>query len=291
MQLKPIDNIMIKIKWLNGIVYSFFKAVSFLLIPLLTGCLGYEIKDNKVYFKTWDAGFGRRELEVQADINTFEVLKFDNWAKDKQQVFYRGIPIERADPSTFEALTQRYAKDNNSAWYEFKPIHGADGGSFRLLGGGYSTDNHDLYYLRKALGSPSPENYKVIYEKEKGRAEWITDGQFYYYYSEKIPSDDYKNITIYIGSDGIAKDSKWVYYGKRKMNYDYKGNMIVDSIDVASFEVTNYIDVHDKWGCINVFKGRQDCKENAVIMPILGVNPSKDMINSKEVTRFLRSKP
>lgn len=93
-----------------------------------------------------------------------------------------------------------------------------------------------------------------------------------------MPSDDFENVTIYLGSDGIATDLKWAYYDGHKMNYDKKGNQIIDSIDIATFEVTNYIDCRDKLGCISVVKGRVDCDDNARVMPIKAVKP-----NGKEI--------
>ena len=77
----------------------------------------------------------------------------------------------------------------------------------------------------------------------------------------KIPSDDYKNLFLFKGSAGIAKDKKWVYMMDRKINFDEEGNKILDTVDAATFTVTNYLECKDKYGCINVYHGREDCNK------------------------------
>lgn len=89
---------------------------------------------------------------------------------------------------------------------------------------------------------------------------WSTDGCFYYFNNFKIPSNDYENIKFFIGSAGFAKDKRWVYYRDRKINYNGKGERIIDTVDVETFNVTNYLDCSDKFGCLNHVHGRKNCK-------------------------------
>ncbi|MDR2231745.1 MAG: hypothetical protein LBE56_01330, partial [Tannerella sp.] len=72
----------------------------------------------------------------------------------------------------------------------------------------------------------------------------------------KVPSDDYDNLKIYPESGGITHDRFHAYYLDRNLNYDLKGNLLTDTIDIATFKVTGYLDCHDKFGTINVFRGR-----------------------------------
>jgi hypothetical protein len=105
-----------------------------------------------------------------------------------------------------------------------------------------------------------PPNFKFVYGEGDYQC-WTTDGKYYYYNNYKVPSDDYANLIIYEKSGGISKDRHWVYFLDHKLNYDIDGKKVVDTIDVGSFKVMGYIQCTDKWGCLNVFHGRQKCKE------------------------------
>ena len=76
----------------------------------------------------------------------------------------------------------------------------------------------------------------------------------------KVPSDDYQHVVLYKNSGGISKDSKLVYFGNRNIIYDDSGKRVLDTLDIQSFKVTGYIACRDKFGCINVFHGRENCK-------------------------------
>jgi len=41
----------------------------FLLLLLLTGCSGYEVRDEQVYWTYWNEGTGNGERELNADQN------------------------------------------------------------------------------------------------------------------------------------------------------------------------------------------------------------------------------
>lgn len=101
-------------------------VVSFLF---LSGCsTGYRKDGNAVYYEYWNEGSGSHKDKLDADPETFEVLKDDSYAKDKKRVFYNGDVIKGADAATFEALNEWYAKDKNKGcrdkWGCFNPYHG-----------------------------------------------------------------------------------------------------------------------------------------------------------------------
>jgi hypothetical protein len=97
----------------------------------LIGCsTGYEKEANAVYYKSWNEGSGSSKYTLDADPQTFRVLKNSNYAKDKQKVFYKGIVIEGADATTFEALEEGYARDKNHGYYEKTPVISSKGQTF-----------------------------------------------------------------------------------------------------------------------------------------------------------------
>ena len=90
---------------------------------------------------------------------------------------------------------------------------------------------------------------------------WATDGCFYYYKNNKIPSDDYHNVQVFKDTRGVAKDKSWFYFLDKRINFNQKGEKLFD-VDVASFTYQDpYVDGgKDKFGCINAREGRMKCE-------------------------------
>ncbi len=76
----------------------------------------------------------------------------------------------------------------------------------------------------------------------------------------KVPSDDFRHMTVYKNSGGLAKDRKWVYFLDHRINYNDSGRWVIDTVDVTSFVVTGFLECRDKYGCINPYHGREHCK-------------------------------
>jgi hypothetical protein len=106
----------------------------------------------------------------------------------------------------------------------------------------------------------SARDFKYVYTDDNGWARWTTDGCFYYYMNFKVPSDDFRHMTVYKNSGGLAKDRKWVYFLDHRINYNDSGRWVIDTVDVTSFVVTGFLECRDKYGCINPYHGREHCK-------------------------------
>ena len=231
-----------------------------LTLSFLSCSTGYKKEGNAVYYQRWNEGSGRHKDKLDADPKTFQVLKFDTYAKDNNSVFYQGEKIIGADAKTFEALGDFYARDKNFGWYGKDTIKTSKGKTFKVINDYYSTDGFDVFYETSPLHMAEPRSFKFVYGEGEYQC-WTTDGVYYYYNNSKVPSDDYKNLKIYPTSGGLSKDKSWVYFLDHKLNYDIDGKKVVDTIDVASFEVTGYIECRDKFGCFNVYHGRENCNK------------------------------
>ena len=236
-----------------------------IIFSILTGCTGYVVENDAVYYRDWNEarGSGKRLLKG-LDPKTFEVLENDDYGKDLNFVYYNGNPIAAADPKTFKLVAGLYAVDKIKAYYAGDSIEASSSNDFKIIDSYYSSDYKDIYYTTKPLHVCKIKSFK-IFPNESNQWDyqrWTTDGCFYYFMNFKIPSEDYKNIFLFNGSAGIAKDKKWVYMMDRKINFDIEGNKILDTVDVATFTVTNYLDCRDKFGCINVYHGREDCNKS-----------------------------
>lgn len=221
---------------------------------------GYKKEGDVVYYEHWNEGSGQHKDKIEADPKTFIILEYDTYAKDEKSVFYQGEKIIGADAKTFEALGEYYAKDKNFGWYGKDTIKTSNGMTFKVINSYFSTDGHDVFYTTEPLKMEDPKNFRFV-EGEGDIETWTTDGKYYYYNYYKVPSDDYKNLTIYPKSGGLSKDLHWVYYLDHKLNYDIDGKRVVDTIDIATFKVTGFIECRDKYGCFNVYHGREKCDD------------------------------
>ena len=114
---------------------------------------------------------------IPADPNSFFISSINPWfAKDSTKVFYTGIPLTIADPTSFEVLDApaeggSYAKDKNYAYYEINssdasqsltPIPNADAASFTAIGYGYAKDVHSVYLEGKIIPGTDPMTFKIV---------------------------------------------------------------------------------------------------------------------------------
>lgn len=117
----------------------------------------YSIREGKVYV---------RDKEVKkADVSSFEVIgsychtdmnDLRCFAKDKNNVYYHGIPLKNANPKEFVFLESGYSKDDSNVYYIYDNknvvVRGADAASFEVIGVreedsyAYAKDKNSIYY-------------------------------------------------------------------------------------------------------------------------------------------------
>lgn len=235
----------------------------FFLLIFFASCNEYQNDGNAVYYKSWDEGNGTQIKKLNgANPKKFRVLEYDDYAKDDRLVFYKGIAIKGADALTFDPIADFYAKDKYRGYYAGDSIRSSKGATFKIIDDYYSTDGNDIFCDTIPLKVTSTKKFRFVFDSgDANWARWATDGKYYYYGSLRVPSDDYAHMTLYKGN-GISKDRKWAYYGNHRINYDDSGKRIMDTIDVASFTVTGFLECRDKFGCINVYGKREQCKPN-----------------------------
>ncbi|HLP52484.1 MAG TPA: DKNYY domain-containing protein [Chitinophagales bacterium] len=236
-------------------------ALLFLVVAMLSSCVGYVKKSDGVYYRDCNEANGCSLRKIDADPETFETLG-DGYARDIDRVFIGGGPIEGADAATFKVLSNSYAVDKDHAYYGGHVIESSTGKNFKVIDAYYSTDDIDVFYQSNPLKVCSVKNFRRLYEDDKESLSdyWSTDGCYYYYMHFKIPSADYTNVQLLKETPGFAKDKQWVYNLDQKINFNIDGEKILDTVDAASFTINKYCDsCRDKFGCINLYKGRVPC--------------------------------
>jgi hypothetical protein len=136
----------------------------FCIVLVFSGCnTGYRKVDGKWSYVTWDEGNGNRTKSLGADDATFKVLNNREYAKDKDNVYYKGGLIAGADAGTFELLKGGpYAKDKNHVYLLDATVINADPTSFTEIGYPYGKDKKGIYCGTMPMNVGNIEEFEVI---------------------------------------------------------------------------------------------------------------------------------
>lgn len=236
----------------NGKVY-------FHTLSSLTGTTSFEVEgaDAATFEQLSDPRFGHDKNHIymaagiieEADPSTFKMMRELNvlgtsrYARDKNFVFLEGTVIPGADPATFKKLEGYYTIDSKHIYYDGQPFTN-NSSTFSTMDEYYSRDSADIYVMGEALGVCSVKNFEFVFPRGKSEAigfdepgtdRWARDGCLYFYGKDKMPSDDYDNITVFKGSMGVMKDSRTAYVRGRDIRFDANGEKLLDTLDLATF--------------------------------------------------------
>ena len=217
--------------------------IAFSTIIILAGCSfnntrhrsWYEKSGDNVYFNTKRRDEPKHRIQViGVDIVSFVILD-DDYAKDKNTVYYNGKLLDQAKPSTFEVIGYGYAKDQIRVYHYKGEIIGADPESFQVLQHifvGYAKDNISAFFDGEKIVGADPETIEYL-------SEWYAkDENFVYTNGYKIEGADPSSFMII--DTFFSKDKNTVY-----AHFDGKRRKIPD-FDPASFEVVNSRYLKDK---------------------------------------------
>ncbi|RKS89643.1 DKNYY family protein [Flavobacterium limicola] len=188
----------------------------FLLTFLITSCNpGYRKIDNKWAYVTYDEAAGRRVRYIEVDNETFEILKENDYAKDKSKVFYTGTIIPTADSKTFNIIGQGYSKDNFQVFMDNEIMIGANPLSFKMLDYPYSRDDNTIFCGTIPMDVKDVENFKVI--RTSGGKTTALSSHFIKFNPEFSFIDTLKyNGVIYGDGQGETLTEKFDGYKKKK---------------------------------------------------------------------------
>jgi len=122
-----------------------------------------------------------------ADPETFETIKYEypnntgilnvdyRYAKDKKNVYYLGLIIPEADPSSFKIMDFIYSKDKNNVYYvatspdkpvQISKIVGADVKSFKFFDDYISMDKNNVYCGASKLKGADVKTFRKLASNE-----------------------------------------------------------------------------------------------------------------------------
>ncbi len=248
---------------------------------------GYEIKGDKVYYKgqvivgaeaktfetigefvynlapakDYYAYYEKGVLVSQSGSNFFkeygnhyfkrgvEVYGLYNSEMDLQIV-----PIEGADPDTFESINEFYSKDAEDVFYYESKITGADPSTFEIVDLPYSKDKDHVYRNGVIVLGANPDSFQVV--KSEFKLLYYGKDTAGVYYESILQNAD--PSTFYIKTLK-ASEKYYIEFGA-DTNGLYKNGVLLTGIDpnMAYLENTGAIvrDVDTKW-----YRERAHCDE------------------------------
>lgn len=218
------------------------------LVALLSGCgaggsrsVGYQRSGGEWVYVTSDAGNGRVAHPINgADTSTFEVLSADNYARDKDHVYFKTHRLDNADPSTFVVVSDVvyvYGKDANHVWLRDVLVRDADPATFQTLTFPYARDQSHLFcgslpmkvhdidsfevlhgtsglHTSFAKGKPLKEQYPDLEVTQDNPISWAGgwahDDRACFFGPFELKNADRNSFTVL--SDIYAKDKDRVYW-------------------------------------------------------------------------------
>ena len=93
----------------------------------------------------------------------------NNYAKDKQTVFFENKPVTGAHAAAFvvvpgyENTTEElyFAKDDVHVFWKDKIVSGADPATFQAIEFGYGTDKNHVFYKTSIMQGADPKTFRV----------------------------------------------------------------------------------------------------------------------------------
>ncbi|MDC0008168.1 DKNYY domain-containing protein [bacterium] len=103
------------------------------------------------------------QLIEDADPESFKLLEKNQFATDKDHVYYYGLKMKGADPKTFVIVNDHYSSDANHIFHNHFQIEGADLESFEILRNDrYAKDKNHFYDGALQLDPSDTETRSLI---------------------------------------------------------------------------------------------------------------------------------
>lgn len=189
---------------------------------------GYVFENGTWNYVSYDTGVGRRVNPINVKKYEFQKLKYKDFARDNESVYFKNNKIEGSDPETFEVIStanrRSYAKDKNNVyiyikngWSVFR-IYNADPATFEALEFPYSKDKNDAYNGTLPLFVDDVSKFKVVEGgsiSQSTLAEYFIEPITQSEESAKYNKEKYGNIKgpILYSDEGKAQTEKLFYEG------------------------------------------------------------------------------
>lgn len=160
----------------------------------------YEIKNGKLFY--------HGHVINDVDLETIRIIG-DCFFADKNGVYYSAkIPVESADPNSFQYLKDEYARDEKSIFSGSNKLDAIDPANFVCLGYNYAKDKNHIFYHKHILRDADAHSFRVIPHQDNYYG-YACDHQHVYFNGEKLLDADPESFQII--EKEYAKDASHVY--------------------------------------------------------------------------------
>jgi len=188
-----------------------------ILSLLLVSCgEGYEKTDDNKWTWVLHSEAGKHIREIDADNPTFEILDYPEYAKDKNNVYWRGIEISNADPMTFKVITENgYSKDENNVYLDNEIVIFANPNTFEVIKWPYSKDDERVFNGNLPMEVDNIQEFEIT---KGGGLKSSSTKEFFIEWNEEYKWLDTLNINgIIVGENAEARTKKERYKGFKKI--------------------------------------------------------------------------
>lgn len=147
----------------NGVVYKSWNEAWGSSSFIVKGADAASFQSLKgPYAKDKEHVYFRGSPIVGAEPSTFVALS-ETYAKDSEHAYFEAVVITHANPASFVASSDlNYAKDENDVYILGRPIEACDPQSFRWLKDDWQIDSKCAYRRAKKLPGADPRSFSVI---------------------------------------------------------------------------------------------------------------------------------
>ena len=231
--------------------------------------MDYFVDKNSIYYDDYE---NLKKIQG-ADKNSFEITGY-YIAKDKNNVYYKGIKLENVDSKSFEDFDNFIAKDKNRVFYieGNGEIENVDVASFEMIEDTrYFRDKNNIFVIKYGNNFPDGQGFVKLKNIDKNSFTALSkdigkDKNGVYYLDKKINGISPNNTKVIeeIGQDNYILKSGNNYYltfNSNKDSYDRENEKIevkkINGLNI-DFETFKYFGIFDYYKDKNSFYYRSD---------------------------------
>lgn len=141
------------------------------------------------------------------------------YAKDREQVYFNGNALKKADSSAFVSLGGCFGRDASNIYFEDGRLPNADRQLWRRIGGDYSRDEQLVFWQHKVIKDAVPFDFRQI---DPFDDDYAYDGRYFYCRNDKISQDEYVDAlkSTEEGLGSLAENCSTGKWQQIMYNYD-----------------------------------------------------------------------
>ena len=176
---------------------------------------GYQENDGKWTWVLYSEA-GKHIRELNPDNSTFKILENEEYAKDKNTVYRRGVEIDKADPKTFKVISENgYSMDKYNVYLDNEIVIFANPKTFKVMEWPYSKDDKRIYNGNLPMEVDNIEEFEIT---KSGGGKTSSMKSFFIEWHKEYKWLDTLNVNgIIVGEDSEAKTNTAKYKGFKKI--------------------------------------------------------------------------